>query len=73
MFIAEQDKKDRAPERSGEKSLSADYQLRADRLILADYAPPGVLINDNFDILQFRGGDPTFSVATGRATDGQST
>jgi len=35
--------------------LSTDYQVRADRLLLADYAPPGVLVDEDFDILQFRG------------------
>ena len=35
--------------------VSTDYQVRADRLLLADYAPPGVLVDENFDILQFRG------------------
>ena len=58
MFMAEEDhkgKKDTSPATSRLKGLSADYQLRADRLILAEYGPPGVLINDNFDILQFRG------------------
>ena len=38
-----------------QNSLAADYQVRADRLVLAEYAPPGVLINENFDVLQFRG------------------
>ena len=43
------------PRTSSQNRLAADYQVRADRLLLADYAPPGVLINENFDILQFRG------------------
>ncbi len=38
-----------------QNSPAADYQVRADRLVLAEYAPPGVLINENFDVLQFRG------------------
>ena len=46
---------DITPPTSSQNGPSADYQTRADRLLLADYAPPGVLINDNFDILQFRG------------------
>ncbi|WP_167760326.1 chemotaxis protein CheB [Paraburkholderia pallida] len=33
----------------------ADWQREADRVALARYAPPGVLVNENLDILQFRG------------------
>jgi PAS domain S-box-containing protein len=33
----------------------ADWQREADRIALGQYAPPGVLVNENFDILQFRG------------------
>ena len=33
----------------------AEFQREADRLALSRYAPAGVLINDNLDILQFRG------------------
>ncbi|HWY76244.1 MAG TPA: hypothetical protein VN281_11540, partial [Verrucomicrobiae bacterium] len=33
----------------------AEFQREADRLALGRYAPVGVLINDNLDILQFRG------------------
>jgi len=33
----------------------AEFQREADRLALGRYAPAGVLINDNLDILQFRG------------------
>ncbi len=32
-----------------------DFQKEADRFLLSRYAPPGVLVNDNLDILQFRG------------------
>ncbi len=32
-----------------------DVQKEADRIVLARYAPAGVLINDNMEILQFRG------------------
>ena len=34
---------------------SADWQREADRVVLREYAPAGVLVNDDFDILQFRG------------------
>ncbi len=32
-----------------------DLGKEADRIVLAKYSPPGVLINSSFDILQFRG------------------
>ena len=32
-----------------------DFHREVDRLLLGRYAPPGVLVNDNLDILQFRG------------------
>ncbi|MGO8903913.1 MAG: chemotaxis protein CheB [Isosphaeraceae bacterium] len=34
---------------------SADWQREADRVVLREYAPAGVLVNDDLDILQFRG------------------
>ena len=36
-------------------STPLDFHREADRLLLGRYAPPGVLVNDNLDILQFRG------------------
>lgn len=46
-------------ERSGVVAAPAisvsDWQREADRVALARYAPPGVLVNENLDILQFRG------------------
>lgn len=33
----------------------AEWQREADRAALARYAPPGVLVNESLDILQFRG------------------
>ncbi|MBA3494527.1 MAG: hypothetical protein H0T87_10565, partial [Gammaproteobacteria bacterium] len=36
-------------------STRVDFQKEADRLLLGRYAPPGVLINEHLDILQFRG------------------
>ncbi len=32
-----------------------DYQKNADDLLLAKYAPPGVIVNNDLDIVQFRG------------------
>ncbi|HEV8267428.1 MAG TPA: CheR family methyltransferase, partial [Thermoanaerobaculia bacterium] len=43
-----------APEK-GAPATEADIQRRVDRLVLGAYAPPGVLLDDAFDILQFRG------------------
>ncbi|MBA3773701.1 MAG: response regulator [Ramlibacter sp.] len=34
---------------------AADWQREADRVAAGQYVPPGVLINHDFDILQFRG------------------
>ncbi len=36
-------------------STPADFQKEADRLLLSRFAPPGVLVNEQLDILQFRG------------------
>ena len=33
----------------------ADFQKEADRILLGRYAPPGVLVNSNLEVLQFRG------------------
>jgi two-component system CheB/CheR fusion protein len=32
-----------------------DLQKEADRLVLQSFAPPGVLVNEQFDVIQFRG------------------
>ena len=50
----------------------ADLNKQADQILLHRYAPVGVMINDNLDILQFRGetspylrpapGDPSFNL-----------
>lgn len=37
------------------RPMAADWQREADRVAAGHYVPPGVLINDEFDILQFRG------------------
>ena len=34
---------------------TADWHKEADRIVMAHYAPAGVLVNDNLEILQFRG------------------
>jgi len=49
-----------------------DFARETDRLLLGRYAPPGVLVNENFDVVQYRGrtapflevppGEPTTNV-----------
>src|SRR5205823_7271584 len=34
---------------------AVEFQKEADRILLGRYAPPGVLVNEHFDIVQFRG------------------
>ena len=36
-------------------STPADFQKEADRILLGRYAPAGVLVNSNLEVLQFRG------------------
>jgi len=43
-----------AGERPAERGL-VDLQRRADRLLLGRYSPPGVVVNDALEIVQFRG------------------
>ncbi len=65
------------PDFTGRRTVSPgptvfDFQKEADRLLLGRYAPPGVLIDDSFNIIQFRGrtsryleapaGEPTTNV-----------
>ena len=45
---------ERAPARTPAVS-PAEWQREADRIALGQYAPPGVLVNEGFDILQYRG------------------
>ncbi len=40
---------------AGKPGTAADVQTEADRILLARYAPPGVLVNADLEILQFRG------------------
>jgi two-component system CheB/CheR fusion protein len=43
------------PRPSAPSISPSDWQREADRLALGHYAPPGVLVNDALDVLQFRG------------------
>ena len=59
---------ERPIERS-EASIGVDRQQDADHIILRAYAPPGVVINENMEILQFRGAiGPYVDPAPGRAS-----
>jgi two-component system CheB/CheR fusion protein len=40
---------------TSEATRPADAGRHLDRLLLSRYAPPGVLVNDKFEVLQFRG------------------
>src|SRR5262249_50103727 len=46
-----------------------DAQHQADRLVLAVYAPPGVILNRDFEVLHFRGDtSPFLTPAPGKAS-----
>ncbi len=44
-----------SPANSQRVPTTADFQKEADRIIVGRYSPSGVLINENLEILQFRG------------------
>ena len=44
-----------APSGLRRRPTPADFQREADRILLGRFAPPGVLVNENLDIIQFRG------------------
>ena len=49
-------------------SLPADFQKEADRILLGRFAPAGVLVNNNLEVLQFRGRtSPYLEPPTGEA------
>ena len=41
---------------SGNENIKEDFQKTADDIILSQYAPPGVIVNSEMDVVQFRGG-----------------
>jgi two-component system, chemotaxis family, CheB/CheR fusion protein len=52
-----------------EMPITADPYREAERMLLAKYAPPSVLVNGDFDILHFRGDTgPYLSPAPGKAS-----
>ncbi len=52
-----------------EENVTPDFQKEADRLVLARYSPPGVIINEEFEVIQFRGRTSKYiEPAPGRAS-----
>lgn len=50
-------------------STPMDFQKEADRILLGRFAPAGVLVNSNLEVLQFRGRtDPYLELPTGEAS-----
>src|SRR5215831_17797777 len=60
----------RKPIRAGEGvAVETDAQREADRILLQKYAPSGVLVDSDWDILQFRGStSPYLEAPPGKAT-----
>jgi two-component system CheB/CheR fusion protein len=58
-YFASDDYQSKAPAAvgsgGGRPAQAADMQKEADRLVLGRYAPPGVLIDEDLEVLQFRG------------------
>ncbi|MGH9740099.1 MAG: PAS domain-containing protein, partial [Candidatus Acidiferrales bacterium] len=53
----------------GASAFDLHQQGEADRLVLKDYAPPGLVVNENMEILQFRGAvGPYVEPASGKAS-----
>jgi two-component system CheB/CheR fusion protein len=51
----ENTRRERPPRRIVENTVMTDMQREADRIALARYSPPSVLVNSEMEILQFRG------------------
>jgi len=57
------------PRRIGQSTLAYDLHQEADQLVLARYGPPGVVINQDMEILSFRGETgPYFNPMPGTAS-----
>ncbi|MEO8108895.1 MAG: chemotaxis protein CheB [Ginsengibacter sp.] len=53
----------------GNERNKDDFQKNADDILLAKYTPPGVIVNEQFDILQFRGSTgPYLEPSPGKAS-----
>ena len=68
LYPRETEVTDRITERN-EVNLGREQQREADQIVLRSYAPPGVVVNENIEILQFRGAiGPYVEPAPGRAS-----
>jgi two-component system, chemotaxis family, CheB/CheR fusion protein len=68
LYPRETEATDRTGERN-EANLGREQQREADHIVLRSYAPPGVVVNENMEILQFRGAiGPYVDPAPGRAS-----
>jgi len=57
------------PTKRSDEAVPPDLQKEADRLILSQYGPPGVIVNDDLDVVQFRGRtSPYLEPAPGKAS-----
>jgi two-component system CheB/CheR fusion protein len=57
-------------ERIAESRTGLDVQREADRLMLAEYAPPGAIVDDNLNIIQVRGRmGPYLEISPGEPTN----
>jgi two-component system CheB/CheR fusion protein len=55
--------------RSPEEPAVPDIRKEADRLVLTEYGPPGVIINEDYEVIQFRGKtSPYLEPAPGKAS-----
>ena len=58
-----------APSIAGEKSFEAELDKEAGRIVLSEYGPAWVIVNESFEILQSHGDtSPYLRLAPGRAT-----
>jgi two-component system CheB/CheR fusion protein len=53
--VAESPVSPRVVERAADEGRPGDLSTRLDRLLIARYVPPGVVVNERMEILQFRG------------------
>jgi len=68
-FHTARGRSDSEPSAHGVAASPADWQREADRVALGHYVPPGVLVNQSLDILQFRGRTgPYLAPAPGEAS-----
>ncbi|MEO6894054.1 MAG: PAS domain S-box protein [Ginsengibacter sp.] len=65
----EEDMKDHDYSIRSSEQKKDDFQKKADDILLSKYTPPGVIVNEQFDIVQFRGSTRDFlEPPTGKAS-----